>query len=86
MTKHPKSPKSQELFLPSPESVCEVVGERIRALRIKNGLSQYRLAYLVGRRSSAFISNIERGERKITVPDLIKVAHYLKVKLSYFYP
>lgn len=72
--------------LPDPGDIQVVIGQRIRELRKKHRMSQMELARNLGKTSAAYIANIEGGFRNITAADLSRLAHHLKVKLSYFYP
>jgi transcriptional regulator with XRE-family HTH domain len=53
-------------------------GRRLRALRDARGMTQAQLGNLLGARSTN-ISDIERGDRGITVQQLVKLAKALQV-------
>lgn len=52
------------------------LGGRVRALRQRQGISQYKLAERLGT-NQASISNIERGVRSVTIHQLVKLAKAL---------
>ena len=56
----------------------EQVGHRIAALRAERGVSQRRLADVLGLDPSA-LSRIESGERGLAVGELVSVAEFLGV-------
>lgn len=62
------------------------IGARIRDAREKAGLSQHELAQRLGYASPATVSNMEAGERRITVVDLSSVSEALGVPLDRFLP
>jgi len=67
--------------VPQVKNVYKVVGEAIRAERLKAGLSQEQLA----EKSSLarnYIGNIERAEKRISLETLVRVAKALNVKLE----
>jgi transcriptional regulator with XRE-family HTH domain len=53
------------------------IGERVRALRERAGLTQVRLAKMLGT-SQAALSQVERGSRGLTVQQVVKLARTLK--------
>ena len=57
------------------------VGKRIRALRNDTGLSQEDFAEKCDL-DRTYISDVERGERNISIINLNKIAKALKVRLS----
>jgi len=68
--------------LPQPPKHVEVpkaeIGKRIRALRHREGLSQSKLAEILGTHFSA-VSQLERGIRGLTIHQAIKLAKALHV-------
>lgn len=65
----------------STKSINCLVGEKIRQLRIERGISQEELGF----RSNlhrAFIGQIERAERRISINNLAKIAAGLEVHIS----
>ncbi|OBZ14222.1 hypothetical protein A8L34_09700 [Bacillus sp. FJAT-27264] len=58
----------------------ESIGENIRILRLKNGLSQEQLALNAGVNTS-YIGQIERGEKNPTIKTLDKVSEALGIAL-----
>ncbi|MBP3370835.1 MAG: helix-turn-helix transcriptional regulator [Clostridia bacterium] len=57
--------------------------ERIKALRIKNGMSQYDLALKVGYEGRSAISKVEQGKRDISQSMIVKYADALGVTPAY---
>ena len=57
--------------------------ERIKALRIKNGMSQYDLALKVGYEGRSAISKVEQGKRDISQSMIVKYAEALGVTPAY---
>jgi transcriptional regulator with XRE-family HTH domain len=57
------------------------VGNQIKGLRIKTGLSQEKLAFAC-ELDRTYIGSVERGERNISVLNLSKIAKALDVPLS----
>lgn len=53
------------------------IGYNVRTIRIQRGISQKELARRVGV-SQAHISDIERGERRASIPVLLKIMEALK--------
>ena len=62
-------------------TIYKRVGENIRRLRRKSGLTQEELAELVGMNPKSIIE-IEAGKRNPTLKTLKKIALALKVELS----
>jgi transcriptional regulator with XRE-family HTH domain len=58
------------------------IGERIKRVRIKQGIKQRELARKAGV-SSAFMSQVENGQRDFAVSKIIKVAITLNVSIDY---
>ncbi|MPN48883.1 hypothetical protein SDC9_196495 [bioreactor metagenome] len=61
---------------------CTALGRRIREERLNIGLTQEKLAEEVGL-SPAYIGQVERGERNLTLEKLIDVVNRLGVTLDY---
>ena len=57
-----------------------LLGETIRALRLKASYSQERLAERA-ELSSIFISRVERGKESPSVDSLVKIAKALKIRV-----
>ena len=68
------------------KDVDREIGARIRRAREKAGLSQQELAQLLGYSSPATVSNMEAGERRITVSDLSAVSNALGMAIDHFLP
>lgn len=62
--------------MPPIRSVSKILGENIRAARVKAGLSQEQLAEKADL-SRNYIGNVERAEYKITVETLARIAKAL---------
>jgi transcriptional regulator with XRE-family HTH domain len=60
----------------------DAIGKRIREEREKLGLSREEFAEIIGL-SDYYIGQLERGERQMSMPTLIKVANCLHVSLDY---
>lgn len=58
-----------------------IVGENIRRLRTEAGLSQEKLAEVAGLHRT-YIGAIERGERNVSLENIVEIAHALQVKPS----
>ena len=58
-----------------------LLGQRIRAARLEAGLSQERLAEMVGL-TSQHISHTEVASTKISLPSLVKVANALNTSID----
>jgi len=58
------------------------LGEKIREKRLSKGLSQYGVSENVGL-SESFYGHIERGDRKLSVESLVKIADYLELSLDF---
>ncbi|MEW6685795.1 MAG: helix-turn-helix transcriptional regulator [Candidatus Edwardsbacteria bacterium] len=63
------------------ENICKKVGERIRLLRIGQGLTQEELAEKAGM-NPKYIGQIERGEVNTTVNMLTKIASGMNLNLA----
>jgi len=58
------------------------IGQRIREEREKLGLSREELAEIIGL-SDYYIGQLERGERQMSLPVLVKVTSSLHISLDY---
>ncbi|HEU5046649.1 MAG TPA: helix-turn-helix transcriptional regulator [Rickettsiales bacterium] len=56
-------------------------GERIRKLRKEKGFSQENFAYECGLHRT-YMGDVERGERNISIDNIIKIAHALGIAIS----
>lgn len=57
------------------------IGNNIKKIRQKENLSQEELAFKVGLHRT-YIGSVERGERNITILNLIKIAESLRADLT----
>ena len=62
-----------------PSDPRSVFGKSPRALRLKRGLSQEKLAELADLHRN-YVGGVERGERNIALLNIVALAHALKVK------
>lgn len=53
--------------------IAQYIGDRIRVARIAKGLSQARLAQMIGHKSSATVNRFENGERPPTIEQLLRI-------------
>ncbi|WP_270739834.1 helix-turn-helix domain-containing protein [Massilioclostridium coli] len=63
------------------EDINEIIGQRIRAYRNQQKLSQEKLAELAGLHPT-YIGQVERGEKNATIESIVKISSALKVSLS----
>jgi len=61
-----------------------IIGNRIRALRLGNGMKQSELAKKIGM-SQTNLSNVESGRTAVTVQVLLKIHDVLGCKLADFF-
>jgi len=66
--------------VPQRSKISKILGEAIRAERIKSGLSQEQLAEKADLARN-YIGNIERAEYKITVEALARIAKALNLRV-----
>lgn len=60
------------------------IGNNIKKIRKKQNLSQEELAFKSGLHRT-YIGSVERGEKNITILNLIKIANSLNTELSIFF-
>lgn len=65
------------IYTPAEQKILKQVGSKIRALRNETGLSQEDFAKKVDL-DRTYISDVERGERNVSVLNLFKIAKGLK--------
>jgi transcriptional regulator with XRE-family HTH domain len=63
------------------KAYLELIGNRIRELRIDADLSQEKLAFACDL-DRTYVGSVERGERNISIINLKKIAKALKIKIS----
>ena len=63
----------------------ELIGKKIRELRLKQGFSQEELADSAGV-ARAYMGRVERGEQNISIQNLIKIALALKLEVGDLIP
>ncbi len=61
--------------------ITKKIGDRIRELRLKTGLSQEKFALKIGL-DRTYYSSVENGKRNIAIINLEKIAGGLEVSLS----
>ena len=61
--------------------ITEVLGERIKELRLKTGLSQEKFALKIGL-DRTYYSSVENGKRNIAIINLKKIADGFGISLS----
>ena len=61
------------------DALCLELGERVRFLRELQGLTQEELGYRSGLHRT-YIGCIERGEKKVSIAAIFKVAHGLGIR------
>jgi transcriptional regulator with XRE-family HTH domain len=64
-----------------PEDVVKALGYAVRELRVARDMSQEDLAFRTGVHRN-YIGGIERGERRPTIPMIVKLAAGLDVRFS----
>ena len=63
------------------KNILNSLGEKIRAQRIATGLSQEELASIAGLHRT-YIGSVERGERNVSVHNIVSIARALSVTPS----
>lgn len=64
--------------------IREKIGLRIKAIREEKGLSQKDIAYAADLDRS-YIASVENGKRNVSVVNIEKIAHALKVSVLVFF-
>jgi len=73
------------LYLMDISEQLQYIIDRIKAIRVKNGVSQMELS-LRSNLTQSFIANLEKGKKQPSVLTLIKIADALKVNPQDFFP
>jgi transcriptional regulator with XRE-family HTH domain len=63
------------------EKILETFGNRLKELRLKKNLSQEELGAVAGL-DRTYVSSCERGQRNISLVNIVKLADALKVEPS----
>jgi len=61
------------------------IGQRIREIRVAKGFSQEKFASEVGL-DRTYVGGVERGERNISVLNLLRIAKTLKIEVGELIP
>ncbi len=61
--------------------MASTIGEQVRSYRLRRGLTQARLAHLVGR-SERWLLEVERGDVDPRLSDALALAGVLRVRLD----
>lgn len=64
--------------------IMTTIGERIRNLRVKKNISQEMMALELELTQSNY-GRLEKDDKRLTVPKLLKIAEVLKVTISYLF-
>ena len=64
--------------------ICKRFGNRVRELRIAQGLSQEALAHKSGLHRT-YMGSVERGERNISIINIEKITNALNLPLTNFF-
>lgn len=59
----------------------QMLGRRIRALRVQEDLTQERLAAMIGNNTKQYISALEKGDKNVTIDVLCRIAKALDVSV-----
>lgn len=65
----------------NPHHIKQAFGQALKTLRINSGLSQEKLAELADLHRT-YLGDVERGERNISLVNMWRIAHALRVKLT----
>jgi len=65
-------------------TIQQKIGKKVKAFRLKAGISQETLSYLADL-DRTYIPSIEKGERNISITVLGKLAKALKVSMKDFF-
>ncbi|MGH9948826.1 MAG: helix-turn-helix domain-containing protein [Pyrinomonadaceae bacterium] len=65
-------------------SITQKIGERIKELRTKRGISQEALAHLADL-DRTYVNSVENGKRNISIENIQKIAKALNISLKDFF-
>jgi transcriptional regulator with XRE-family HTH domain len=68
-------------MVPEHPMMASTIGEQVRTYRLRRGLTQARLAHLVGR-SERWLLEVERGDVDPRLSDALALAGVLRVRLD----
>ena len=60
----------------------QMLGKRIRALRVEEGLTQGQLAAMIVNNTKQYISALEKGDKNATIDVLCRIAKALDVSVG----
>ena len=63
-----------------PKTPLSILGNNVRKIRLENKISQEKLAEICGLHRT-YIGGIERGERNVSLLNLLKISHGLNIPL-----
>lgn len=69
---------------PADVRLREEFGHRVRTLRLERGLSQEDLADMADIHRT-YLSSVERGQRNVSLENIVAIARALKVKPALFF-
>ncbi len=70
----------EEVYIMADEIVIKL-GNRIKELRLKTGMSQEKFALYIGM-DRTYLASVERGKRNISILNIKKIADGLDISLS----
>jgi transcriptional regulator with XRE-family HTH domain len=66
------------------DNILQSFGDTIRSLRKKRNISQEELAHL-SNLDRSYIGGVERGERNISLINIVKISNALNISLSHLF-
>lgn len=61
------------------------LGQAVRAERERQGISQRKLAYMIGKSTHSYIVEIEHGTKSVGFDTICSIADALGVEVGYFF-